>query len=384
MKRYNNKPSKRIFLSSPHMSGKEMKFIRKAFQSNYIAPEGPQIDEFETKLSKRIGIPYVLAVSSGTAAMHLALRCLGVGPGDEVIASSFTFIGSVSPIVFQGGTPLFIDSDRISWNMDPDLLEKEIEACEKRGKRPRAVIPTDIYGQCVDMDRICKICSRYDIPVIADAAESMGALYKGRSAGVGAKAAVYSFNGNKIITTSGGGALASTDKTLIKYARFLSQQARDNAVYYEHSQIGYNYRMTNIVAAVGLGQLTVLDERVRARRKIFDTYKQKLNDLPGIEFMPEASYGRSTRWLTVILISPDKFGADNERVRLALEAHNIESRPIWKPMHLQPVFKGCRMRGGSVSEDFFKRGLCLPSGSTMTAKDIDKVVRVIRNLHKHK
>ncbi|TLD40547.1 MAG: Lipopolysaccharide biosynthesis protein RffA [Candidatus Jettenia ecosi] len=364
------------------MGGEEIKYVQEAFESNYIAPLGPQVDAFEREFIAKVKIPYGVALSSGTAAMHLALHGMGVGAGDEVLASSLTFIGSITPVVFQGATPVFIDSDRASWNMDPELLAEEIESCKKKGKLPKAVVPTDIYGQCADMDRILDVCSVYNIPVISDSAEALGATYRGRSAGTGAKAVVYSFNGNKIITTSGGGMLVSEDEKMISYARFLSQQARDAAPHYEHTQIGYNYRMSNIVAAVGRGQLKVIDDRVEARRRIFAYYQKTLQDVPGIEFMPEAPYGRSNRWLTVILITPEEFGADREEVRLALEKHNIESRPVWKPMHMQPVFKGCRMRGGGVSEDLFKRGLCLPSGTAMSYEDVDRVIAVIRNVHK--
>jgi dTDP-4-amino-4,6-dideoxygalactose transaminase len=371
---------KRIFLSPPHLSGEEMKFVQEAFESNYIAPAGAMIDLFEREFAEKVGIAHAVAVCSGTAAMHLAMRILGIGAGDEVIASTLTFIGSVSPVVFQGTTPVFIDSDRISWNMDPNLLAGEIEACHKRGRMPKAVIPTDLYGQCADIDRIREICDPYGIPVISDSAEAIGASYNGHSPGLVAKAVVYSFNGNKILTTGGGGMLASNDGNFIKRARFLSQQARDPAPHYEHSEIGYNYRMSNILAAIGRGQLRVLEERVKAKRKIFDYYQRALADLPGIEFIPEAPYDRSNRWLTVILVTPELFGADREEIRIALERENIESRPVWKPMHLQPVFKGCRIRGGGVSEDLFRRGLCLPSGTQMTEKDIERVVEVIRNI----
>ncbi len=334
-----NAMPKRIFLSPPHMGGEELRFVQEAFESNYIAPLGPQVDAFEREFAERTGLQHAVAVSSGTAAIHLALRILGVGPGDEVMASTLTFIGSVTPIIFQGAVPVFIDADRASWNMDPDLLAEELEACRKRGRLPKAVIPTDLYGQCADLDRILAACAPYDIPVVSDAAEALGAAYKGRSPGQGARAVIFSFNGNKIITTSGGGMLAADDKELIETARFLSTQARDPAPHYEHSQLGYNYRMSNILAAIGRGQLRALDKRVEAKRRIFDCYRHALGDLPGIEFMPEASYGRCSRWLTVIQITPDEFGADRETVRLALETENIESRPLWKPMHLQPVFE---------------------------------------------
>lgn len=391
------------------MSGDELHFVEEAFESNYIAPVGPQVDAFEREFAEKVGIPHAVAVYSGTAAMHLALRVLGIWPGDEVVASTLTFIGSVTPILFQGAKPVFVDSDRVSWNMDTDLLAEELDGCKKRGRLPKAVVPTDLYGQCADLDRILEICELYSIPVVVDAAEALGALYKGRHAGAGAKAAIFSFNGNKIITTSGGGILASDDEAFIEKARFLSQQACDPATHYEHSQIGYNYRMSNILAAIGRGQLKVLDERVEAKRRIFGYYKEALDNVLGIEFMPEAPYGRSNRWLTVILIAPEEFGADRETVRLALEAENIEARPVWKPMHMQPVFQveglkaprlnklrisrgrqGLRHRagqnkkryearvvGGEAAEDLFNRGLCLPSGTAMTEEDLERVISVV-------
>jgi dTDP-4-amino-4,6-dideoxygalactose transaminase len=401
---------KRIFLSPPHMGGEEIKFVQEAFKTNYIAPLGPQVDAFEQEFAEKVVIPHVVAVSSGTAAMHLALRLLGVEPGDDVIASTLTFIGSVTPIVFQGAIPVFVDCDRSSWNMDPDLLEEELDASNKRGKLPKAVVPTDLYGQCADYDRIFEICDAYGVPVVVDAAEALGAkrLLKAESsklkgetewvhAGVGAQAAVFSFNGNKIITTSGGGMLASDDKGFIDRARKLSQQARENFPHYEHQEIGYNYRMSNILAAIGRGQLKVLDERVEAKRRIFAYYQKKLGNIPGIEFMPEAPYGGSNRWLTVILITPEEFGADKEEIRLALEAENIEARPVWKPMHLQPVFQverlkaeGSRLKagqnkkrykarivGGEVAEDLFKRGLCLPSGTQLSNVDLHRIIDAI-------
>ena len=418
MKMNQSSKAKRVFLSPPHMGGEELAFIQEAFESNYIAPLGPQVDAFEREFADKVGVAHALAVSSGTAAMHLALRLLGIGPGDEIFASTLTFIGSVTPILFQGAAPVFIDSDRSSWCMDASLLAEELERCKKAGKLPKAVLPTDLYGQCCDYDEILGVCKNYGVPVIADAAEAMGAYSQrteGRGqrakggekkkiwshAGKGARAAVFSFNGNKIITTSGGGMLASDDRDLIEQARFLSQQARDPAPHYEHSTFGYNYRMSNILAAIGRGQLKVLEERVEKRRQIFEHYKDALGDLPGIEFMPEASYGKSNRWLTVILISPEEFGADREQVRLALEAENIEARPLWKPMHLQPVFEveakearkagkvrkakgkyNARVVGGEVAEDLFNRGLCLPSGTAMTDSDHDRVISTIRRCRK--
>ena len=373
---------KKIYLSPPHMGGEELRFVCKAFESNYIAPLGPMVDAFEQEFAEKVKIPYAVAVSSGTAAMHLVLRILGIGPGDEVIASTLTFIGGVTPIMFQGATPVFIDSDSSTWTMDPDLLAEELESYKRRGKLPKAVVLTDLYGQCADLDRIMEICAPYEIPVVTDSAEALGATYKGCHAGVGARAAIFSFNGNKIITTSGGGMLVSDDEDLVEQARFLSQQARDPATHYEHSQIGYNYRMSNILAAIGRGQLRVLDERVEIKRRIFDYYHESLKDLPGIEFMPEAPYGRSNCWLTVILITSEEFGRDREFVQQALEEENIEARPLWKPMHLQAVFKGCRCIGGEVAEDLFNRGLCLPSGTAMTEEDLDRVIAVILSCKK--
>jgi dTDP-4-amino-4,6-dideoxygalactose transaminase len=398
----------RVFLSPPHMSGMEQQFVQNAFESNYIAPLGPQVDAFEQEFCEFVGVKHAVALTSGTGAIHIALRLLDVNPNDEVLTSTLTFIGSVSPVTFLGAMPVFIDCDRKSWNMDPEMLALELERCADVGKLPKAVIPTDLYGQCADMERILGICDEYGVPVICDSAESLGAKYlpqrregakegKFVHAGAGAKAAVFSFNGNKIITTSGGGMLVSDDEEFIEKARFLAQQARDPYPHYEHSEIGYNYRMSNIVAAIGRGQLRVLDERIKRKREIFDYYINALGDLPGIEFMPEAGYGRCTRWLTVLLISPENFGVDREAIRLALEDKNIESRPVWKPMHLQPVFNRsrkdakaqkeknrypCRVVGGDIAEDLFDRGLCLPSGTAMTEEDLDRVVGVIRRMHK--
>jgi len=373
----------RIFLSPPHIGELEQQFVSQAFDSNYIAPTGPEIDAFEHAFCEYTGIRHCVALSSGTAAMHLALKELGVGPGDEVIGSTLTFVGSISPVIFLGASLVVVDCDRASWNMDPDLLTRELEEAKVRGRLPKAVVPTDLYGQCADYDRIFSVCNRFDVPVVVDAAEAMGARYGRKGyvhAGKGARASVFSFNGNKIMTTSGGGMLASDDKALIDRARFLSQQAREPFPHYEHTEIGFNYRMSNVLAGIGRGQLAVLDDRVQRRRKIFDYYFQAFKDVPGISFMPEAEYGISNRWLTVILISPELFGADREAVRLALEAGNIESRPVWKPMHLQPVFQTthpCRVVGGKVSEDLFTRGLCLPSGTAMTTQDLDRVVHSI-------
>ncbi len=367
----------RIYLSPPHMSGREIEYVQEAFESNYIAPLGPQVDAFEKEFCEKVGTRYAVALSSGTAAIHLALKSLKVGAGDFVFASTLTFIGSVSPIIFQGATPVFIDCDKKSWNLDPNLLLDELKKCSENSMLPKALIITDLYGQCSDYDLILEICDTYEVPVIIDAAEALGAEYKDRHAGQGGKAAIFSFNGNKIITTSGGGMLVSDDKEFIDYARKLSQQAREDYPYYEHTEIGYNYRMSNILAAIGRGQLEVLDARVKRKREIFNYYKNALGKISGIEFMPEVQYGKSNRWLTVILVNPYDFGANRETLRLALESKKIESRPIWKPMHLQPVFKGCRAVGGKVSESLFKRGLCLPSGTSLGYESLDKIISII-------
>ena len=370
------KPS-RIFISPPHMGGRERAYIDQAFESNYIAPLGPMVDAFEHDFAAMCGIPYCLAVTSGTAAIHLALRGLGVGPGDTVFASNLTFIGSVTPVLFLGATPVFIDSDASNWTMDVNLLAQALADAKKVGKLPKAVLPTDLYGQSCDAEAIQKLCDDYGVALIIDAAESIGSSYHGKHAGYFGKAAAFSFNGNKIITTSGGGMLASHDKAFIDQARFLSQQARDEAVHYEHSTYGYNYRMSNIVAAIGRGQLEVLSDRVARRREIFAYYEKHLGGMPGISFMPEADYGVGNRWLSTIVVDEKAFGADREDIRLALEKENIESRPIWKPMHMQPVFKDVPCIGGKVSEQLFHDGLCLPSGTQMTDEQLARIVGII-------
>jgi pyridoxal phosphate-dependent aminotransferase EpsN len=340
------------------------------------------VDAFESEFCAKLNIIHAVALSSGTAALHLALRLVGVEPGDEVWTSTLTFIGSVSPIHYLGARPVFVDSDRETWNMDPELLAEKLKQRASRGNLPKALVIVHLYGQCADIAPIIKICRHYGIDLVEDAAEALGATYGDKSAGTMAKTGIFSFNGNKIITTSGGGMLVSNDESLIKQARMLAAQARDPAPHYEHSHIGYNYRMSNILAAIGRAQLRVLDERVAAKRQIFNYYRNRLSDVPGIELMPEAPYGMSNRWLTVILITPEKFGANRETVRVALEADNIESRPVWKPMHLQPVFAGCEYIGGEVAEDLFTRGLCLPSGTSMTEEDLNRVTKVILKCRK--
>jgi len=373
-------PPPRLYLSPPHMSGLEMQYVQEAFDSNWIAPLGPHVDAFEQEFAAKVGAKHALALSAGTAAIHLALIHLGVGPGDEVIVSTLTFAASANPVVYLGAKPIFIDSERTSWNMDPDLLADTLARKARQGKLPRAVILVHLYGQTADIDRILAICNQYDVPLIEDAAEALGARYKGRSPGVFGKAGIFSFNGNKIITTSGGGMLVSDDAELIAHARKLATQARDPAPHYQHSEIGYNYRLSNVLAGIGRGQLQALNERVRRKREIFESYRRALADLPGIDFMPEAPWGLHNRWLTVNTVDPARFGADREAIRLALEAENIESRPLWKPMHLQPVFAECERVGGRVSEDLFARGLCLPSGTAMSAADQKRVVEVLRKV----
>jgi dTDP-4-amino-4,6-dideoxygalactose transaminase len=370
---------KRIYLSPPHLDGRERELLLQAYDSNWITTLGPHVDAFEQETCKKIGIKYAVALASGTAALHLSLLMLGVGGGDVVFCSDLTFSASANVIRYCGAEPLFIDSDSHTWNMNPGLFKEELDAFAKKGKLPKAAVVVDIYGQCADYDPIVKACAKYEIPIVEDAAEALGATYNGTYAGKFGVMGAFSFNGNKVITTSGGGMLVSDNEEYIEYAKFLSTQARDPAPHYQHSHIGYNYRLSNLLAAVGRGQLERLDEKIVQKRAINQFYRKALGELPGIEFMPEASYGKSNFWLTVILITPKEFGMDREGVRIALEAENIESRPIWKPMHLQPVFKDCRIRGGSVSEDLFERGLCLPSGTQMTEEDLERVVKVIRD-----
>jgi dTDP-4-amino-4,6-dideoxygalactose transaminase len=322
-----------------------------------------------------------VALSSGTAALHLSMLLAGVGPGDEVLCSTLTFSASVNPVRYVGATPILVDCDAGTWNIDPDLLEGELESRARANRLPKALIAVDLYGQCADYGRLEPLCQKHGIVLIEDAAEALGSTAYSRPAGSFGMFGVLSFNGNKIITTSGGGALLSDDEAAIARARFFATQARDPAPHYQHSEVGFNYRLSNVLAAIGRGQLQVLDERVQARRANFANYEAALGDLPGIDFMPEAPYGVSNRWLTTLTIDPDLFGATREDVRLALESENIESRPLWKPMHLQPVFAGCSVVGGGVSAGLFERGLCLPSGSALASEQLDRVAEVVRSLH---
>lgn len=365
---------KRIYLSPPCLDGSERQLLMQAFDSNWITTLGPHVDAFEHEMCKKLGIGYAVALSSGTAALHLALLVLGVRRGDEVLCSTLTFAATANAISYCGAIPVFIDSDRSTWNMDPELLEEEMAEAAQRGRLPKAVIVVDIYGQCADYRPILDICNRYEVPLIEDAAEALGASYGEKMAGTFGVSGILSFNGNKIITTSGGGMLVSNSKQLIEQARFLSTQSREPVPYYHHTCIGYNYRLSNLLAAIGRSQLELLEKKVAKKRAINQFYRDALKDIPGIEFMPEIAFGHSTFWLTCITIDPEQCRVRAEDMRLYLESHNIESRPAWKPMHLQPVFRQCRIRGGSVSEDLFARGLCLPSGCGITEAELSRVV----------
>ncbi|QRK09325.1 aminotransferase class I/II-fold pyridoxal phosphate-dependent enzyme [Archangium violaceum] len=370
----------RIYLSSPHLGNLERGFVDEAFASNWIAPLGPHVEAFQEEFARCVGAPHALALSSGTAALHLALQLVGVSPGDEVLVSTLTFSASVNPIRYLGASPVFIDSERTSWNMDPALLSEELEVRARSGRLPRAVVVVHLYGQSADLDPILAVCERHGVPVVEDAAEALGSTYKGRVPGTLGRVGIYSFNGNKILTTSGGGMLVSSDEALVRHALKLATQARDPAPHYQHSEIGYNYRLSNVLAAIGRGQLRVLEDRVAARRRNYEFYVRALAGVPGITFMPEAPWGRHTRWLTTLTIDPERFGADREAVRIALEREDIEARPVWKPMHLQPVFAAFERRGGGVAEELFHHGLCLPSGSNLTPDDLSRVVEVVRSV----
>jgi dTDP-4-amino-4,6-dideoxygalactose transaminase len=363
----------RIFLSPPHLCGRELDLLREAIESNWVAPLGPQVDAFEREFADVVGVPHALALSSGTAALHLALVVLGIGPGDEAVCSSLTFSASANAIRYTGATPVFVDADAASWTMDAELLDQAL------GERPqiRAVVAVDLYGQCCDYDALTAICARRGVTLVQDAAESLGATYGDAPSGGQGELAAFSFNGNKVITTSGGGMLVSRNADWIAHARKLSTQAREPAPHYEHTEIGFNYRLSNLLAAVGRAQLEVLSERVAARRRINWLYRDLLAGVPGIAFMPEAPYGRSNCWLTCILVTPEAAGTDRESIRIALEAEDIEARPLWKPMHLQPVYRSAPSYGGEVSGSLFEHGLCLPSGSALTEADQRRIVEIL-------
>ncbi|HVJ95148.1 MAG TPA: DegT/DnrJ/EryC1/StrS family aminotransferase [Labilithrix sp.] len=368
----------RIYLSAPHLGTSEERYVAEAFATNWVSTVGPNIDAFERSFSEIVGGLPCVALSSGTAAIHLGLKLLGVGDGDDVICSTLTFAASANPIVYERARPVFVDSDRTSWNLDPDLLAETLEARARHGKLPKAVVLVHLYGQSADLDRIEAACGRYDIPILEDAAEALGTHYRGAQVGTRAPVSAFSFNGNKILTTSGGGVLVARDKKAVEKARFWSTQSREPVAWYEHAEIGFNYRMSNVLAGIGRGQLEVLEERVAARRAIAQRYQEAFADLPGIELMPQAAYGRHTNWLSVFLID-EAFGVTRDALVSALAKEDIEARPVWKPLHVQPVFASCERVGGAVAEDLFARGICLPSSSSLTRADQARVIDVVRN-----
>ena len=376
-------PKSRVYLSTPHLGTDEIILVQEAFANNWVSPLGPHVDAFEQEMAARHGVAAAVALSSGTAALHLALIGQGVGRGDTVWCASLTFCGSANPIAYVGATPVFVDCERQSWNIDPALVAQGLDDAARAGRLPKAIISVDLYGQSADYEPLVAACDRHGVALIEDAAEALGATYRGRPAGVFGRCGILSFNGNKIITTSGGGMLLSNDKRLCDEARFLATQARDPGPHYQHSRIGYNYRLSNVCAGIGRGQLRVLDQRVNARRQVAQRYQQRLADVPGLSFAPDLDHlpgTRCTRWLSVMQLDPRTARATPEQLRVAMESENIESRHVWKPMHLQPVFNGCSALGGAVAEEFFARGLCLPSSSSLSEADQD---RVISNLRKH-
>ena len=381
-----NRSDKRILLSYPHMSGDELRLVKNAFESNWIAPLGPHVDAFEKETAAYAGVKSALALSSGSAAIHLGLRLLDVQAGDTVFCSTLTFIASVAPAIYQDAVPVFIDSDEETWNMSPVALQKAFDDAVKTGKIPKCVIVAELYGQPPKMDEICAICDKYNVPILEDSAEALGAVYDGKKCGSFGKVGVYSYNGNKIITTSGGGMLLSDDEAYIEKARFWSTQARDKAPWYEHTEIGYNYRMSNILAAIGRGQMLHLEERIDRRRAIYRKYKQELEKVPGVKLMPETPNCRSIQWLTAITVDKETTGKTFMDVINYLNDMNIESRPVWKPMHLQPYFKERNAKyfthgegdNGGVSDKLFNTGICLPSASAMTDEEQEYVIEAVK------
>lgn len=368
----------RIYLSPPHTGALERDFVLRALDSGWVAPLGPEVDAFEAEAAARVQMPHGLALASGTAALHLALRVVGVEAGDAVLCSTFTFAATANAIRYCGGVPVFIDSDQHSWNMDPELLAEELERRAAAGALPRAVVCVDLYGQCADYAVIRPLCERYGVSLIEDAAEALGASLHGKPAGSFGDLAILSFNGNKILTTSGGGMLLGRRRDWVDRARYLATQAREPVAHYEHREVGYNYRLSNLLAAVGRAQLTRLEAFVERRRVIRSRYVEALSDLPGIGFMPELARARSTFWLTCLSVDPQRVALQPETLRLALQEQRIEARPVWKPMHLQPAFEGFGCVGGKVSEQLFQRGLCLPSGSSLSDAEQDEVIAIVR------
>jgi dTDP-4-amino-4,6-dideoxygalactose transaminase len=369
-----------IYLSPPDVGDLERKLLLAAFDSNWVAPVGPDLEAFERQVTEYLDVEHAVALSSGTAALHLALLVAGVRPGDTVLVPSFTFAASANAVVYLGAQPVFLDCSADTWNLDPDLVDEELDRCARIGRLPTAMVAVDMYGQCADYVRLLAACDRYGIPLIEDAAEALGASYRGKPAGSFGLAGVLSFNGNKIITTGGGGMFVTNDRRLADRVRHLATQAREPVPHYEHRVIGYNYRLSNLLAAVGRAQMSTLDDKVRARRENVAFYRAALGDLPGVEFMPVAEYGEPNCWLTCVLVDPDEFGASRDEIREHLAARSIEARPTWKPMHLQPVYQDCPMRGGAVCEDLFRRGLCLPSGSGLTDSQRERVIAGIRSV----
>jgi pyridoxal phosphate-dependent aminotransferase EpsN len=377
--------TKRIHLSVPHMGAMEEQFVREAFATNWLSTVGPNIDAFEAEFSAKVSgkknYPCV-ALASGTAAMHLGLRLLGVGPGDDVFVPTLTFVASANTPVYLGARPVFLDSERASWNLDPEILREALRDRANIGKLPKAVIVVHLFGQSADLDPIIATCKEYGVPILEDAAEAMGTLYKGVHVGTFTEVAAFSFNGNKIITTTGGGMLMSPRSEWVEKARFWAQQARDPGLAYEHTEMGYNYRMSNVLAGIGRGQLRVLDDRVRQRRAIAARYWEALADLDGLERMPQAPWGRHTNWLSCFLVDEKRFGAGRDEIIAALAREDIEARPVWKPMHLQPLYADAPRYGGAVAEDLFRRGVCLPSSSNMTVDEQARVIDVVRRVYK--
>lgn len=372
----------KIFLSPPHLSGNEWKYMKDAIDSNWIAPLGPNVDAFENELAHYVGAAGAVAVSSGTAAIHLALLLLDVKKGDIVFCSSLTFVASANPILYQGAEPVFIDSEPETWNMSPEALKRAFQEASSSGKLPKAVIVVDLYGQSAKMDEILAVCNYYEVPLIEDSAESLGSIYKGKSCGTLGKFGVFSFNGNKIITTSGGGMLVSDDLEALRKARFLATQARDPAPHYQHSEIGFNYRMSNILAGIGRAQLENIEERVAAKRQIFSYYYEELSGLPGLHFMPELKNTRSNRWLTTLTIDEKVTGVSANKLLQSLTENNIEARPVWKPLHLQPLFESMKYYPHdehSLSDQLFMTGICLPSGTNMTEIEMMRVINCVKD-----
>ncbi|UYZ61456.1 DegT/DnrJ/EryC1/StrS family aminotransferase [Hymenobacter weizhouensis] len=368
----------RLYLSPPHLGRHELNYLHKAIEDNWVAPAGPNLDGFERDICEFTGARHCVALTSGTAAIHLGLRLLGVGPGDEVMCPSFTFVATANPIAYLGATPVFVDSEADTWNLCPERLREALQARQQQGRRPKALILVHLYGMPARLREVLAVAEEFGVPVLEDAAEALGSRYEGRPLGTFGAVGVFSFNGNKILTTSGGGALVTDNPQWAQKARFWATQAKDPAPYYQHSELGYNYRLSNLLAGIGRGQMELLEDRVKRRRAIYTWYQEHLRDVPGLRFGPaEPAGGHANRWLTTILLDPAETTVTPEQLRQHLETHNIESRPLWKPLHLQPLFAGAPMFGGEVCAALFARGLCLPSGSAMTDSDLYRVASAV-------